>query len=92
MKGPAETAHDAITIAKWRIAEQQHRIERQRELVTKLENDGGLDVLAEARRALIEMERVIAQMRADRAAAQERLGEALLEHATAAKGERDTPI
>jgi uncharacterized protein YjgD (DUF1641 family) len=77
----AEAAHSAINIAERYISEQQMRIDRQRELVAKLERDGGLDMLTEGRRALAEMERTLAQLRADYAAAQERLALALVEGA-----------
>jgi hypothetical protein len=65
---------EAAPIGKKHILDQQLRIVRQRELMTKLERDGHPDVVAEARRFLAEMEQALSEMEAHYAAAQERRG------------------
>jgi hypothetical protein len=65
---------EAAPIGKKHILDQQLRIVRQRELMTKLERDGYPDVVAEARRFLAAMERALSEMEARYAAVQERRG------------------
>jgi len=65
---------EAAPIGKKHILDQQIRIVRQRELMTKLERDGHPDVVAEASRSLAEMERALSEMEAQYAAAQEGRG------------------
>jgi hypothetical protein len=47
------------------VSPQRERIERQRKLVARLERDGLPDLSIEAVRLLGEMERALAQMKAD---------------------------
>jgi hypothetical protein len=69
MHTPAEAAKNSAKIGKKNIVDQQLRIARQRELMTKLERDGHPDVIADARRALAEMEHMLVQMEVDYAGA-----------------------
>ena len=84
MPGPAEAAKN--TVGKGHIIDQCLRIERQRELIVRLERDGHVELVLEAVRLLTEMEKALAQMDADYAAAREGLA-----HETA-KVESDTPV
>jgi hypothetical protein len=70
MTTPADK--NTVEIGKKHILDQQLRIARQRELMAKLERDGHPDVVADARRALTEMEQMLVQMEVDYAEAQER--------------------
>jgi hypothetical protein len=65
MNAPAESAKNSVKIGKKNIVEQQLRIARQRELMTKLERHAHPDVVADARRALTEMEQMLVQMEID---------------------------
>jgi hypothetical protein len=65
MNAPPESAKNSVKIGKKNIVEQQLRIARQRELMTKLERHAHPDVVAEARRALTEMEQMLVQMEID---------------------------
>jgi hypothetical protein len=62
MTDPAEAAKNTVEISKRYVLDQQLRITRQRELVAKLERDGHPDVVADARRALTEMEQLLIEM------------------------------
>ena len=57
--------------SKRRSVDQRRRIERQRELVARLERDGSPDLVADAVRILGEMEQAFARMEAYHAAEQE---------------------
>ena len=92
MTTPAEAAKNSIMIGRKHIIDQQLRIARQRELMAKLERDGHPDVVADARRALTEMEQMLVQMEVDYAAAQERLAQVTVDEPSLAKVERDTPM
>jgi len=70
MTTPADKS--TVEIGKKHILDQQLRIGRQRELMAKLERDGHSDVVADARRALSEMEQMLVQMEVDYTEAQER--------------------
>jgi hypothetical protein len=92
MTTPAEAAQNSVKIGRKHILDQQLRIARQRALMGELEGDGHSAVLANARRALIEMEQMLVQMELDYAAAQERLAQATMDKASLAKVERDTAM
>ena len=64
MMSSAEPAKNRIEVGKRHILDQQFRITRQRELITKLERNGHPDALADARRRLAEMEQVLEGMEA----------------------------
>jgi hypothetical protein len=61
---------NSVRIGKKHIVDQQLRIARRRELMTKLERDGHPHVVADARRALTEMEQMLVQMEVAYAGAQ----------------------
>jgi hypothetical protein len=88
----AQAAKYTVEIGKKHILNQQFRIVRQRELVAKLERNRHPDVVADARRALTEMEQMLVQMEVDYAAARERLAQATVDEASPAKVEKDTPM
>jgi hypothetical protein len=92
MTTPAEAAKNTVEIGKKHILDQQFRIVRQRELVAKLERHGHPDVVADARRALTEMEQMLVQMEIDYATAHERLVQATVDGPTLAKVEKNTPM
>ena len=75
MTSSAATAKSAVEIGKKHILDQKLRIERQRELIAKLEGDGHSDIIVDACRLLAEMEQALAGMKAHYAAAQERLAQ-----------------
>jgi hypothetical protein len=64
-KAPAETRGSAFKTTKKHILDQRLRIERQRELIAKLERDGTPDALADARWRLAMMEHTLARMEAE---------------------------
>ena len=72
MPNPAAEAQTPVEIGKTNILDQRRRIERQRELIARLERDGSPDLVADAVRILGEMEQALARMEAHLAAAQER--------------------
>jgi hypothetical protein len=76
MPNPAVGAQTPAEIGKTNILDQRRRIDRQRELIARLERDGSPDLVAEAVRVLGEMEQALAQMEAHHAAAQEQRPEA----------------
>jgi hypothetical protein len=88
----AEAANNKVQISKKHILDQQLRIARQRELMANLERDGHPDVVADARRALTEMEQMLVQMETDYAAAQERLAQATVDEPSLESVERETPM
>ena len=92
MTTPAEAAKHTIEISKKHILDQQFRIARHRELISKLEQDGHPKVLADARGMLVEMEQMLGQMEDDRVAAEERLAQATVDEPSLAKVERDCPM
>jgi hypothetical protein len=73
MRTPAEAAKDTVEIGKKHIAGQCQRIERQQELIKRLERDRQFDLVAEAVRDLDKMKDTLAQLEADYVGAQERL-------------------
>jgi hypothetical protein len=92
MISPAETAKNTIEIGKKHILDQQFRIVRQRELVTNLERNGHPDVVADARRALTEMEQMLVQMEVDYAEAKERSAQATVDEPNLAKLMKGGPV
>jgi hypothetical protein len=92
MTTPAEAAKNTVEISKKHILDQHFRIARQRELVARLERGGHPDVVADARRALTEMEQMLVQMEIDYATAHERLVHATVDVPTLAKVEKNTPM
>ena len=81
-----------IEVGKKHVLDQRLRIERHKELTAELERDGQPDVVAKARQLLAEMEQTLARIRAEYAAAQDRLAQATVDEPTVAKVERDTPL
>jgi hypothetical protein len=79
MPNPAAEAQTPVEIGKTNILDQRRRIDRQRELIARLERDGSPDVVADAIRILAKMEQALAQMEAHHAAAQEQPPEASVE-------------
>jgi hypothetical protein len=73
MTNSVSAAETTVEISKKNILDQRLRIERQRVLIPRLERDGSFDLVDDAVRVLGEMERVLAQMEAHYAAAQEHL-------------------
>jgi hypothetical protein len=65
---PAETAETTFKTTKTYILDQRLRIDRQRELIAKLERDGDAQSLADARWRLTMMEKTLARMEAEAAA------------------------
>jgi hypothetical protein len=92
MRSPAEAAKNLVEISQKHIAEQCQRIERQHELIARLERDGQPDLVAEAVRHLGEMKKMLAQMETDYAGAQERLAQATVDEPSLARVEKDTPM
>ena len=71
MRNSRAAAQTTVEIGKKNILDQRRRIERQRGLIARLENDDSPDSVAEAVRILGEMKQALAQMEAHHAAAQE---------------------
>jgi hypothetical protein len=92
MTTSAEAAKHTAEIGKKHILDQQFRIARQRELVARLERNGHPDVVADARRALTEMEQMLVQMEVDYAEAQERLAQATVDEPNLAKLKKEAPV
>jgi hypothetical protein len=92
MTTSAEAAKHTAEIGKKHILDQQFRIVRQREMVANLERNGHPDVVADARRALTEMEQMLIQMEVDYAEAQERLAQATVDKRNLAKLKKDVPV
>ena len=76
-----------VEIGKTNILDQRRRIERQRELIARLECDGSPDLVADAVRILGEMEQALARMEAHHAAAQEQPPEASVDEPNPAEVE-----
>jgi hypothetical protein len=87
MLNPAAEAQTPVEIGKTNILDRRRRIDRQRELIARLERDGSPDVVADAIRILAEMEQALAQMEAHHAAAQEQPPEASVDEPNLAKVE-----
>ena len=85
MSSTAEAAKNTVEIGKRHILDQRLRIERQRELIARLERDGSPDLVANAVRLLAEMEQACGRMEAEYAAGQERLSEATVDEAPPAR-------
>ena len=85
MPNPTADAQTPVDIGKTNILDQRRRIERQRELIARLERDGSPD--ADAVRILGEMEQALARMEAHHAAAQERPPETSVDEPNPAKVE-----
>ena len=81
MSSTAEAAKNTVELGKKHILDQRLRIERQRELIARLERDGSPDLVANAVRLLAEMEQACGRMEAEYAAGQERLSEAAVDEA-----------
>jgi hypothetical protein len=62
---PAEAGGSTVKTAKKHILDQRLRVERQRELIAKLERDGPPNALADARWRLALMEQTLARMEAE---------------------------
>jgi hypothetical protein len=92
MTTSAEAAKHTAEIGKKHILDQQFRVVRQREMVANLERNGHPDVVADARRALTEMEQMLIQMEVDYAEAQERLAQATVDKRNLAKLKKDVPV
>jgi hypothetical protein len=92
MTNAAEAAKHTVEISQKHVLEQQFRIEKQRELLAKLERGDQPDLVAEARRFLAEMEQALAEMKQHAAAAQERLTQRTVDEASLAELEKDTPM
>ena len=76
MPNPGAEVETPVEIGKTNILDQRRRIERQRELIARLEHDGSPDLVADAVRILGEMEQALAGMEAHHSAAQEQPPEA----------------
>ena len=76
MPSPAEAAKNTVELGKKHIIDQRFRIERQRKLIAELKRDAHPDCAVKAVRTLGDMEKMLAQMEADYAGAQERLAQA----------------
>ncbi len=85
MPDPATETQTPVEIAKTNILDQRRRIERQRELIARLESDGW--EVADAVRILGEMEQALAQMEAHHPAAREQPREASVDEPSPAKVE-----
>jgi hypothetical protein len=92
MSSNAEAAKNRVEVGKKHILDQRLRIERQRELIVRLERDGSPDLVANAIRLLAEMEQACGRIEREYAAAQERLSEATMDELSLAKVEQDTPM
>jgi hypothetical protein len=87
MPNSATEAQTSVEIGKTNIVDQRRRIERQRELIARIESDGSPDLVADAVRILGEMEQALAQMEAHHAAAQGQPPEASVDELNPAKVE-----
>ncbi len=92
MSTAAEAAQNTVELGKKHIVEQCQRIEQQRELIARLERDGHIDLVPAAVAFLEEMRKMLAQMEADYAGAQERLVQATVDEPSLANVEKDTPL
>jgi hypothetical protein len=92
MPTPAEAAKNTVELGKRHITNQRFRIERQRKLIAELKRDAHPDCAVKAVRTLGDMEKMLAQMEADYAGAQERLAQATTDEKSLRSVERDTPM
>jgi len=92
MPSPAEAAKNTVELGKKHIMDQRFRIERQRKLIAELKRDAHPDCAVKAVQTLSDMEKLLAQMEADYAGAQERLSQATTDEKSLRSVERDTPM
>jgi predicted oxidoreductase len=92
MDDPAVSAKQLVELSKNHLAEQRHRIARQRELVAKYERDDDMARLSGARLILNRMEKRLAQMAAAHAAAEEHLSKLIADKPSVEKAVRNTPM
>ena len=89
---PSRSRKNTVELGKRHITTQRLRIERQRKLIAELKRDAHPDCAVKAVRILGDMERMLAQMEADFAGAQERLSQATTDEKSLRSVERDTPM
>ena len=87
MPNPTAEAQTSVEIGKTNILDQRRRIERQRELIARLECDGSPDLVADAVRILGQMEQALAQMEVHHATARDRPPEASVDEPNPAEVE-----
>jgi hypothetical protein len=92
MEDPAVLAKQLVDLARKHIEDQQSRIVRQRELMAKYERDDDTARIAEARRVLEKLQKQLAQMTAEHAAAEEHLSKLTVDEASVEKVVRDAPM
>ena len=92
MDDPAATAKQLVDLARKHIEDQQSRIVRQRELMSKYERDDDLARLSKARRVLVGMQKQLALMTAAHVAAEEHSAKLTVDEASVEKVVRDTPM
>jgi hypothetical protein len=92
MADSAVTAKLLADLARKHIEDQQNRMVRQRELMAKYERDNDLARLSQARVALENMQKQLAQMTAAHMAAEEHLSKLTVDEASVEKVVRDTPM
>jgi hypothetical protein len=72
MANPPANTQTPVQIGKANICSQRGRIERQRELIARLERDGSPDLVTDQVRILGEMEQMLGQMEVHHAAARQK--------------------
>ena len=92
MTDPAVTAKQLVDLARKNIEDQQRRIARQQELMTKYERDDDVAWLSGARLLLERMQKQLAQMTAAHVAAEEHLSKLTVDEASVERVVRDTPM
>jgi hypothetical protein len=92
MTDPAVTAKQLVDLARKNIEDQQRRIARQQELMTKYERDDDVARLSGARLLLERMQKQLAQMTAAHVAAEEHLSKLTVDEASVERVVRDTPM
>jgi hypothetical protein len=92
MTDPAVTAKQLVDLSRKHIEDQQCRIVRQRELMSKYERDDDVARLSDSRRVLEKMQNQLAQMTAAHVAAEEHLAKLTVDEASFEKVVRDTPM
>ena len=92
MTDPAVTAKQLVDLARKHIEDQQHRIVRQRELMSKYERDNDVARLSDARCVLEGMQKQLALMTAADVSAEENLSKLTVDEASLEKVVRDTPM
>jgi hypothetical protein len=75
MPNPVTEPQTPVEIGMTNILDQRRRIERQRELIARLERDGSPDLVAAAVRILGQMKQALALMEVQHAAGQEQPSE-----------------